>query len=410
MLRTVLALLCWLLAASSTLSHAANVTNLFNTGVNSNGTLTAEGEVDPHWKLASGPGPDATLTNAYVVVSDYVFWLPNNPDSQWIAPAAFLPGMTGEFRYRTSFDLTGFDPAKIVLRLQVLSDNQITAVLLNHQLTGITFTNETARWGVKDLAGGFQSGTNTLEIVVTNTGDLTGFRCQLSATDTPLSLGIQPEGTNLLVHWPTHSPCHLLESTTNLANQSWVTYLTAPTNLNDRFEATFPLEDSARFFRLRRPPAPDPTPSVVWLEGDTPVETLDFTTNCAGSLGCSMTPIDGGVPNYLDASASIDWARCSTNDPEMEFVWVVRFPPEQGGEATGSEIYRLPRISGRNSPILSLPPNSLPALIPMTREWSIILTMTSKVDPTLTKTVRFRLRYAGSEMTLQDYVNERNGN
>lgn len=36
--------------------------------------------------------------------------------------------------------------------------------------------------------------------------------------------------------------------------------------------------------------------------------------------------------------------------------------------------------------------------------------MTSKVDPNLTKLVRFHLRYAGSGMTLQDYQNELDGN
>ena len=407
MLQMARILLCLLIA--TVVSHAAYVTNLFNTGVNTNGALLTNNAIDPHWQMASGPGPDATLTNAYVPIRDTepFYWLPENLSSRWIVPfQSAIADPVGEFRYRTSFDLAGLDPAKTVLHMQVLSDNAVTAVLLNYQVTGITFTNQFSRWSVKDLIGGFQSGTNILEFVVTNNAvDATGFRCELSATDTPFLLGAQQAGENLLLHWPTNLSCYLLESTTNLADNFWVTNATAPTNLNNRFEVTVPWQESARFFRLRRPSAPDPTPSVVWIIYDIPYETYDFSTNCPGSLGCQESAMDAGAQNYLDASASVDWARCSTNDPGMEFVWVVNFPPEAGGAT-----YTLPRISGRNSPILSLPPNCLPQLLPTTREWTFTLSMTSKVDPTLTKMVRFHLRYTGSDMTMQDYQNEMNGN
>ena len=389
-------------------SHAASVTNIFNTGLNANGTVLTNNAVDPHWQIASGPGADATLTNAYVPIRDTApsYWLPENLNSRWITPfQSALVTTVAEFRYRTSFDLTGFDPARIVLRMQVLSDNTVTAVLLNHQVTGITFTNQYSRWAVKDLIGGFQAGTNTLEFVVNNTADETGFRCELSATDTPSALEVQVGVENVRLQWPTNMSCYILESASNLADNVWTTSSIAPTNLNNRFEVTVPIDESARFFRLRRPSAPDPTVSVVRKIGDEPVETYDFSTNCGGSLGCPQNAIDAGDPNYLDASASVDWARCSTNDPDMEFVWVVNFPPEAGGQT-----YTLPRISGRNSPSLSLPPNCLPALIPTTRQWTFTLSVTSKVDPTLTKLVKFHLPYVHSDMTMQDYQNELNGN
>jgi hypothetical protein len=110
-----------------------------------------------------------------------------------------------------------------------------------------------------------------------------------------------------------------------------------------------------------------------------------------------------GISFTNDASSSIDWARCSTNDPSMEYYWSIYFAPESARQGA---LYRSTRVKGGDTPVLTLPPNSLPAMIPPAITWTAQLYMASRVDPALNKTVRFQFRYVNSEMMLQDYDNE----
>jgi hypothetical protein len=171
-------------------SSSTGLIAIFNTGVVSAGTLAADGAVDSHYTIiasadVSGPGP-----NAYAVNSNALpigSWISNGPNSKWIAPRvdAGNGNAPGTYTYRTTFDLTAFNPATAVLTGQFAADNS-AIVKLNGVAVGIsspgftTFTPFTIRTG-------FVAGLNTLDFVVTNDGSFanpTGLRVEISGSAT----------------------------------------------------------------------------------------------------------------------------------------------------------------------------------------------------------------------------------
>ena len=111
-----LALYLAVLGTFPSVLFAATVPGVFNTGVDAEGKLIdASDVVDPHYQLIErpdemNPGPDAVTLNPGFPVGP---WLPDGPDSRWIAPHAEqnIGSAEGDFTYRTTFSLTGFDPA-----------------------------------------------------------------------------------------------------------------------------------------------------------------------------------------------------------------------------------------------------------------------------------------------------------
>ncbi len=180
--------------------RAEPIPGLFNTGVDSGGDVLVHGTEDPHWVLSASadagfPGPQAFVVydDAYPIPP----WLANGPDSKWIAPkASQSPGNApGEYRYRTQFDLGGFEPSTAVITGRWTSDNRGTDVLLNGVSTGVTSDGNFGRLGnAFTISSGFVDGTNALEFVVNNAGtgvNPTGIRIELSGTADPES----PPGT-----------------------------------------------------------------------------------------------------------------------------------------------------------------------------------------------------------------------
>ncbi|MES2996193.1 MAG: hypothetical protein V4733_05215 [Verrucomicrobiota bacterium] len=181
-------LLALLLFACGIISAQADVVpGVFGTGIAADGSLLAAGATDPHWQLVASADPAAPGPATHVVNSlPTPPWPAQGPDSKWIAPQADQSNgnAAGAYRYRTSFDLTGFDPATVELRIVLRSDNTVPEVLLNGVNTGLTFTNGFETAGTQFLSSGFVVGVNTLEFVVNNEGGATGLRCELLATAT----------------------------------------------------------------------------------------------------------------------------------------------------------------------------------------------------------------------------------
>ena len=401
---SLLLLLSIFLVVAPANSRAAILTNLFNTGLRPHGPLLAS-QADTHWQIISGSGANTTATNAWDVYREEWpgSWMAQTVFSQWIGPSlhATNPPAASEFRYRTSFDLTGYNCSKVVLLLRAAADDGIAAVLLNDQVTGLSFTNGPSAWETKQLIGGFQNGTNTLDFVVTNSGGPTAFRCELSGTDTAAFLQVQRDGDNLLVNWSPDSDCYLLESTTNLSDSAWVTNTSAPVLTNGTLQTTYPAEPTLRYFRLRRPPAPLPLPTVVvnpqWAEVDPDsVQVAQFSpeSSCPAG-GCSINALGADTANIFDASAMIEMAGCSTNDPAIRFKWEIRYP----ADTQNGVVYTSARIPSRSLPVLTLPPNALPSVLG-SGLWRAYLTFSSQVDPAVSRTVMFSFRYVGSELTL----------
>src|SRR4030095_1932997 len=95
------------------------ISTIFNTGVDDNHSALPPGVDDPHYQLtlsAQSTPPPPPL--AATVIQNHPAWLANDALSSWVGPVN--PGTAnvaaGEYRYRTTFDLAGFnqDTAQIV--------------------------------------------------------------------------------------------------------------------------------------------------------------------------------------------------------------------------------------------------------------------------------------------------------
>src|SRR5688572_20061497 len=169
---------------------AATIPGLFNTGLDANRLLLPAGAVDPHYTLiqsadAAFPGPLTRVVNEGFPIGT---WLVNGPSSKWIAPQApqGTGNQPGDYTYRTTFDLTGLEPATAVITGRWSSDNAAVDILINGTRTGITYDGNfvvfSANW---TISSGFVEGTNTLDFVINNAGTTinpTGFRAELSGT------------------------------------------------------------------------------------------------------------------------------------------------------------------------------------------------------------------------------------
>src|SRR5262245_58384642 len=157
-------------AAPVSFAHVAN--GVWSTGFNaSNGLLSGNGAVDPHYPLAKLPAgcvgtlecsEDGSLGNAFGPSSYLVLgpngtyplqsgvWAMNDSNSQWIGPrdnqtnpvvggttfpnVAVFASNTDFYAYRTVFNLTqlGLNPATANIQLQWASDDNTTGPLSSH--------------------------------------------------------------------------------------------------------------------------------------------------------------------------------------------------------------------------------------------------------------------------------------
>ena len=162
------------------------IPTLFNTGVDANHSALTPGVADPHYLLtvsAQSTPPPPPL--AATVIQNHPAWLANDALSSWVGPVN--PGTAnvaaGEYRYRTTFDLTGFSPGTAQVVLNVAADNRLNNVLLNGASTGIAFVGFSGFSPNFTLSAGFVAGTNSLEFYTANdttTPNPAGFRANLS--------------------------------------------------------------------------------------------------------------------------------------------------------------------------------------------------------------------------------------
>jgi hypothetical protein len=190
------------LAVAATLSFAGpsqaiTVTNLavFNTGVDASGNPLPGGAIDPHYTLIQSPdvtwdGPEAFVTNNGFPIGP---WAANSSVSKWISPRADAGSSNtpGQYTYRTTLDLTGFDPTTAVIIGRWMSDNNGLDIRVNGNGTGNTtlfdsFTRGFANFTLDDY---FVSGINTIDFVVMNGSAFvnpTGLRVEMTGTALPV--------------------------------------------------------------------------------------------------------------------------------------------------------------------------------------------------------------------------------
>ena len=167
------------------------IPDLFNTGQNDLRQVLTDGEADEHYSLISSadaeyPGPDAMISLSTGWPMDR--WVPNNPDSKWIAPRtdAKFYNAAGVYVYRTTFDLSQFKHKTALIRGLWSTDNNGVDILINGKSTGY-ITPVEAYYGMFpfEITGGFTEGINTIEFVVYNLNGPSGLRVELNGQADP---------------------------------------------------------------------------------------------------------------------------------------------------------------------------------------------------------------------------------
>lgn len=201
------------LLTNGSLNFGAPIPGLFSTGLDASGALLDAEMVDPHYQIISSadptaPGPDAyTLTPGFPVGP----WVEEGPGSRWIAPQAnqAVGNQPGDYTFRTSFDLTGFDPGTVSIEGLWAGDNGVR-LLLNGIDTGLTVAGF-GGLGTFTLNSGFVPGLNHMDFILNNA----------------------PPGAN-----PVGLRVEMVSDATPIAENTPVTIVTAPSNVSARLGGT----------------------------------------------------------------------------------------------------------------------------------------------------------------------------
>jgi hypothetical protein len=146
---------------------------LADTGISPSGLLLAYGSPDPRWTIVSTPS-STTPVAAYVTDNSYPIgsaWVVNDSNSRWISPQAdeSVGDAPGLYTYRTTMDLTGYDPASVTLSVQLAVDDRLSAVRLNGVGLGLSASGYSGFTALA-IKGPFQPAANTLDFIVNNAG------------------------------------------------------------------------------------------------------------------------------------------------------------------------------------------------------------------------------------------------
>ena len=176
----IVILVAQLLLRPDVYSQLVNVPGVYGTGVASPGVLIAEGSVDPHYTIVSGPVTGATyVVNSATMPSTPPFnWNANGPTSSWISfSSTSTSSSVGAYVYRTTFDLTGFLPETAVLTGSWNTDNNGTGILLNGVSFNFTTSPDSYREGPSPftITSDFVPGLNTLDFALFDGDAITGF-------------------------------------------------------------------------------------------------------------------------------------------------------------------------------------------------------------------------------------------
>lgn len=149
---------------------AADPIPVYNTGVDGGGGAAPVGTIDLHWALASAPAGSGYGANLFVFDSAFIpQWLANSGVSQWLTPDTSTTHAAGEYIYRTSFDLSAYDPATAALTFRMMTDNRVDAVRLNGASLGISYLGPFDSFSQEfAINSGFTAGVNTLDFLVIN--------------------------------------------------------------------------------------------------------------------------------------------------------------------------------------------------------------------------------------------------
>jgi hypothetical protein len=204
----------------------ADLVRDISTGLNSSGTALLPGFTgDPNYTVTGpGGGPFFGQARLYGVGSLPLSYLDDAalPGSSWLylvtsptdTSPAFVPA--GNYTFRTTIDLTGFDPSTASIRnLQVASDNKLISVAVNGNVLlsrPVPPVGEVVEEFGSVLSlpttlglGVFHSGPNTIELTFFNQGfggqldpSPGAFRARGTIEATPTDVGVVPEPSSVV--------------------------------------------------------------------------------------------------------------------------------------------------------------------------------------------------------------------
>ena len=192
-----LAALTVVMGLASAPSHAVAITGLFNTGADaSNLALTGgNGVVDMHYQILSSTSPGYAGNQAVTYFN--AAYAANDANSRWISLSANGNPGSNTTVYRTTFDLTGFDPLTALITGNWGTDNA-GSIFLNGVDSGLSSSGFGSLLGFS-LNSGFVAGVNTLDFEVRDFGQPTALRVDdLAGTVSLLDPGnTVPEPTSI---------------------------------------------------------------------------------------------------------------------------------------------------------------------------------------------------------------------
>jgi autotransporter-associated beta strand protein len=176
-------------STSAIIDVGAPVPGLFNTGVSAAGALLSGGSVDPNWQLVQSADPTYTGPNAIVDSTIPSTYIPDGPNSQWIAPGDNVSVAGGFYEYQTSFVLDSQNTNNMQLTVNWAADNVCVDILLNGVDLNISDGNGYTGFVPTIITNNFVAGSNTLICVISNSPgsgpNLSAFRAELSALSGP---------------------------------------------------------------------------------------------------------------------------------------------------------------------------------------------------------------------------------
>jgi len=199
------AVLGFLLVGSAQQVHAASIPTLFNTGVDATGTPLPDGTIgDPHYSLVATPSGSTSDIRVRTSAGGFPIppWQGDDSLSAWIGPNndSMVDGPAGTYDYRTTFNLSGLDPATASISGVWAVDDSGLDILLNGSSTGnpngtiFTFTSFSILQGSP-----FVSGVNTLDFLVFNVSGPTGLRVEMTGQASPAAVPESPTLTLLTI-------------------------------------------------------------------------------------------------------------------------------------------------------------------------------------------------------------------
>ncbi len=197
------------------------IPGVYGTGVDASGALLPDGVVDPHYVLTVSADPNYPGPNALVITNAWPIqlgtWLPNGPNSRWIAPNSnqrqdldpTQGDAEGNYTYETTFNLSGYDLSQVQLVGGWAVDNYGVDILINGASTSSTNSLGFSALTPFSFTGtnGLVAGTNTLDFIVYNaptTPNPTGLRVDLRGLvpiTAPPTVTITLSGSTLSIAW-----------------------------------------------------------------------------------------------------------------------------------------------------------------------------------------------------------------